>query len=127
MGFAQSDFPGKTGILDGGQWRGAGTAVVPADGDDVRTCFRNARGNDADSGAGNEFYADTRARIHGAEVVDQLGGVFDTVNVVMRRWCNPRRPWPSVPEVRGVFAEFLSGASGSPHRVRTLRPTAFRF
>ena len=86
MGFAQSDFPGKTGILDGGQWRGAGTAVVPADGDDVRTRFRNARGNDADSGAGNEFYADTRARIHGAEVVDQLGEVFDTVNVVMRRW-----------------------------------------
>src|SRR5256885_13930759 len=104
MGFAQSDFPGKTSILIGGQGRGAGTAVVPADGDDVRTCFRNARGNDADSGAGNEFYADTRARIHGAEVVDQLGEVFDTVNVVMRRWGNQQRGWGRGAGGGGVFA-----------------------
>src|SRR6266849_9219145 len=85
MCFAQPNFPGKTGVLDGGQWRRAGTAIVPADSDDVRARFGYARGNDADSGAGNEFYADARAGIHGAQVVDQLREVFDAVNVVMRR------------------------------------------
>src|SRR5204863_489594 len=76
MRFAQANFPGKTGVLDGGQRRRAGSAVVAADGDDVRARFGHARGNDADAGAGNEFYADARARIHGAQVVDQLREVF---------------------------------------------------
>src|SRR5260370_21523993 len=98
MCFAQPNFPGKTGVLDGGQWRRAGTAIVPADGDDVRARFSYARGDDADSGAGNELYADTRARIHGAQVVDELREVFDAVNVVMRRSRDHRCARRGVPD-----------------------------
>src|SRR3982075_1995281 len=107
MRLAQTNFPGKTSVLDGGQGRRAGTAVVPADGDDVRARLGNARGNDADSGAGNEFYADAGARIHGAQVMDQLREVFDAVNVVMRRRRNQRRAWRGVADARDVFADFL--------------------
>src|SRR5258708_33408811 len=83
MCFSQTNFPRKTGVFDGGQGRGAGSAVVPADGDDVCARFGNARGDDADSGTGYKLYADARARVHGAKVVDQLSEVLDAVNVVV--------------------------------------------
>src|SRR5467141_2916499 len=127
MCFAQPNFPGKTGVLDGGQWRRAGTAVVPADGDDVRARLGYARGNDADSGTGNEFYADARARIDGAQVVYQLREVFDAVNVVMWRRRNQRGARRGVPDARDVFADFLGGQLSALTRLRALRHLDFEF
>src|SRR5216684_9169349 len=127
MSFAQPNFPGKTGVLDGGQWRRAGTTVVPADGDDVRACLGNARGNDAYTRAGNQFYADARARIHGAQVVDQLREVFDAVNVVMRRRRNQRSARRGVPDARDVFADFLGGQLAALTGLRALRHLDFEF
>src|SRR5216684_1971855 len=85
MCFAQTNFPGETGVLNGGQGRRAGTTVVPTDGNDVRACFGNARSDDADSGTGYELNANARTGIDGAKVVDQLREVFDAVNVVAWR------------------------------------------
>src|SRR6266851_1972460 len=127
MRFAQPNFPRETGVLDGGQRRRAGTAVVPADGDDVRARFGYARGNDADSGAGNKFYANARARIHGAQVMNQLREVFDAVNVVMRRRRNQRRAWRGVPDSRDVFADFLGGQLAALAGLRALRHLDFEF
>src|SRR5258708_32844131 len=127
MCFAQPNFPGKTGVLDGGQWRRTGTAVVPADGDNVRARLGYARGNDADSGTGNEFYTDAGARIHGAQVVDQLSEIFDAVNVVMRRRRNQRGAWRGVPDARDVFADFLGGQLAAFTGLRALRHLDFEF
>src|SRR5258708_5279244 len=127
MGFAQPNFPGKTGVLDGGQWRRAGTTVVPADGDDVRACLGNACANDAYTRAGNQFYADAGARIHGAQVVDQLREVFDAVNVVMRGRRNQRRARRGVPDARDVFADFLGGQLAALTGLRALRHLDFEF
>src|SRR6267378_3873345 len=127
MCFAQPDFPGKTGVLDGGQWRRTGTAVVPADGDNVRARLGYARGNDADSGTGNEFYADARARIDGAQVVYQLREVFDAVNVVMWRRRNQRGARRGVPDARDVFADFLGGQLAALTGLRALRHLDFKF
>src|SRR5258708_2226928 len=127
MCFAQSDFPGKTGVLDGGQWRRAGTTVVPADGDDVRARFGNAGGDDSDSGAGSQFYADAGTRIHGAQVVDQLREILDAVNVVMRRRRNQRRAWRGVPDARDVFADFLGGQLAALTGLRALGHLDFEF
>src|SRR6266566_3415147 len=121
MSFAQPNFPRKTGVLDRGQRRRTGTTVVAADGDDIRARFGNAGGNDADARTGNEFYADARARIHGAQVMDQLRQVFDAVNVVMRRRRNQRRARGGVPDSRDVFADFLRGQLAALTRFRTLR------
>src|SRR5258707_6250946 len=107
MSFAQPNFPRKARVLDGGQGRRTGTAVVAADGDDVSASFSYASSNDADARAGNEFYADARARIHGAQVMDQLRQVFDAVNVVMRRRRNQRRARGGVPDSGAALAEFL--------------------
>src|SRR5258708_523836 len=127
MRFAQPNFPRETGVLDGGQRRRAGTAVVPADGDDVRARLGYARGNDADARAGNEFDANARARIHGAQVMDQLREVFDAVNVVMRRRRNQRGAWRGVPDSRDVFADFLGGQLAALAGLRALRHLDFEF
>src|SRR5438093_10375554 len=93
MSFAQANFPGETSVLDGGQRRRAGAAVVPADGDDVGSRFSDASGDNADSGAGDELYANARARIDGTEGVNQLRELLNTVNVVMPRRRNQRSAW----------------------------------
>src|SRR5439155_4501138 len=100
MGFAQTDFPGQSGVFDGRERRRAGTPVVAADGNDVRTSFGDAGGDDADTGARNEFYADARARVNGAEIVDELREIFDAVNVVVRRRRNQRSAGCGVADAR---------------------------
>src|SRR5260370_14694256 len=121
MRFAQPIFPRKARVLEGGQGRRTGTTVVTADGDDIRARFGYASSNDADARTGNEFYADARARIHGAQVMDQLRQVFDAVNVVMRRRRNQRRARGGVPDSRDVFADFLRGQLAAFTGFRALR------
>ena len=72
-------------MLDRTERRCAGAAVVTADKYDVRIRLGDARRDRADARFGDEFDADLRPRIDLLEVVDQLGQVFDAVNVVMRR------------------------------------------
>src|SRR5260370_35719455 len=127
MCFAQTNFPRKTGVLDGGQGRGAGSTVVPADGDDVGARFGNARGNDADSGTGYKLYPDAGARIDSAKVVDQLGEVFDAVNVVVRGGRNQRRTGRGVADARDVFADFLRGELAAFTGLRALGHFDFKF
>src|SRR5260370_14666096 len=109
MCFAQPNFPGKASVLDGRQRRRTGAAAVPANSDDGRAGFGDTGGDDADAGGGDEFYADARARIHGAQVMDQLREVFDAVNVVVRRRRNERSAWRGVADARDVFADFFGG------------------
>src|SRR6266567_2591163 len=106
---ARTNFPGQAGVFDGGQRRRTGATVVPADSNNVRACLCYARGDDAHASAGNKFYADAGARIHGAEVVDQLREIFDAVNVVMWRRRNQRRARGRVADARDVLADFLGG------------------
>src|SRR6266436_2302655 len=127
MCFAQTTFPTKTCVIDGGQMRRAGTTVVPADGDDVGTRFGNARGDDADASGGNQFYPDAGARIDGAEVVDQLGEVLDAVNVVVRRRRNQRRAGSGVADARNVLADFLRRQLAAFAGLRALRHFDFKF
>src|SRR5579864_5513583 len=50
---AEADFPGQAGVFDRGERRGAGAAVVSADGDNIRAGHGDARGDHADASAGN--------------------------------------------------------------------------
>src|SRR5260370_402950 len=127
MCFAQPNFPGKASVLDGRQRRRTGAAAVPANSDDVSAGFGDTGGDDADTGAGDEFYADARARIHGAQVMDQLREVFDAVNIVMRRRRNERRARGGVAGARDVFADFLCGQLAALTGLGALGPFDFEF
>src|SRR5207302_3037039 len=63
--------------------RGAGTSVEPGERDDVRARFRDTDRDDADVGHDRDLDGDARARVHGLELVDDLGEILDGVDVVV--------------------------------------------
>ena len=98
----QSDFPGQSGVLDGGERRCSCAAIVTADGNDVRSSFGHSGGDNSHSGARNQLDPDARIRVYGAQVVDQLRQVFDAVDVMVWRRRNQRGSRHSVPQARDV-------------------------
>jgi len=78
------------------------TAVVPADGYDIRSGLGNARSDHTDAGAGDELDADARLRIDSAQIVNELREVFDAVNVVVRRRRNQRECRRGVANARDI-------------------------
>ena len=125
--FAQTDFPGQAGIFDGGERRRAGATIVAADGDDVGAGFGDSGSDDADACAGNQFYADARARIDGAQIVNQLREIFDAVNVVMRRRRNQRSAGRGVANARDVRSDFFRGKLAAFAGLGALRHFDFEF
>ena len=55
LGFGKADLPGRAGMLDRGQRRGAGAALIARDGDVVGTRLGDAGRNRADADFGNEL------------------------------------------------------------------------
>ena len=60
MGFGEADFPRAAGVLDGGQRRGAGAAIVAGDQNMIGMGLGDARGDGADADFGDELHADAR-------------------------------------------------------------------
>ena len=81
----EPELPGDAGVLDRGQRRGAGAAVVTGDQHDVRVRLGHASGDRADTDLGDQLDVNARDRVGVLEVVNQLRQVFDRVDVVMRR------------------------------------------
>ena len=86
MCFAQTDFPRQTGIFNGSKRRRPGSTVVPAYGDYIRARFRNTRGDNPNARAGDQLHSNSRVGIHGAQIMNQLRQVLDTVNVMVWWW-----------------------------------------
>ena len=86
------------GVLAGG----ARAALEARQGDDVRARLRDPEADRADVRDHRHLHRDAEVRVHGLELVDQLGEVLDRVEVVVvggrdqvgaRAWrCAPRRP-----------------------------------
>ncbi len=85
LGLGEAELPGRAGVLDGAERRGAGAAVVAADQDEVGVGLGHAGGHDADAGFGDQLHRDARPRVDVLQVVDELGEVLDGVDVVVRR------------------------------------------
>src|SRR5258708_10081899 len=102
-------FRGGAGVFMGGGGEGAVTAVVPADGYDIRAGFGNARGDQTDAGAGDELHADARLRIDSTQIVNELREIFDAVNVVVRRRRNQRSAGRGVANARDILGDFARG------------------
>src|SRR5690606_14371204 len=85
VGFGEAELPRAAGVLDRGQRRSAGAAVVAGDGDQVGVGLGHAGGNGADAGFRHQLDRYQRLRIDLLEVVDQLRQILDRVDVVVRR------------------------------------------
>ena len=106
LGFGQAKFPGRSGVFDRAKRAGAGSAVVAADEHLVGVALGHARRHRADADLGDQLHRDQRVGIGALQVVDQLGEVFDRIDVVVRRRRNQRhagRRMPQPGDFRGHF------------------------
>ena len=85
MRLGHTQLPGKSGVSDAGPGRSAGAAIVAADQDNVRPSLGHPRGNGAHADLGNQLDVNPGQGIGVLQVVDQLGQVFNGINVVVRR------------------------------------------
>ena len=81
----QAELPRSARVLQRGQRRGTGAAVVPGDEYDVRVGLGHPRSDRADTDLGDQLHVDAGGRVGVLQVVDQLRQVLDRVDVVVRR------------------------------------------
>src|SRR5258708_40018863 len=81
----QATFPGYAGMLDGLHRRCSRTSVMPTDQDIIGVSFRHTCCDGANSNTGDQFHTDTRLRVYLAQVINQLGQVLNTVDIMMWR------------------------------------------
>ena len=122
LGLGEADLPGSAGVLERGERRGAGAAVVAGDEHDVGVRLGDAGGDGADADLGDQLDVDPGLGVGVLEVVDQLGEVLDRVDVVVRRRADqadtgrrvPGRGDPRVDLVTGQLAA-LTGLGALRH------------
>ncbi len=105
----EAEFPRAARILNGGERRGAGAAVVPGNQDDVGIGFGHARGDGAHAGLGDELDADLGAGVDLLEVIDELREILDAVNIVVRRRRNQRHARRAAAKLGDDGADLVAG------------------
>ena len=103
----QAQFPRQARVLDARQGAGARAAVVAGDEDHVGLALGHACGDRADADLRDEFDGDAGGGVDGLQVVDQLGQVFDGIDVVVRRRRDERDAGRRVPHVGDLGSETL--------------------
>src|SRR5439155_9249376 len=89
--------------------RGARASVVPGNGDVVGLGFGHARSHGADAHFRNELHRDGRGGIRVLQVVDQLGQVFDRVDVMVRGRRNQLHSGSRVADLGDVIGDLAPG------------------
>ena len=83
--FGEAEFPRQAACLMRRERRGAGAAVVAGDQHHVGVRLGDAGGDRADADFGDQLHADARVAVGVLQIVDQLGEIFDRIDVVVRR------------------------------------------
>ena len=84
--------------------------------------FRDAGGDRADADFRNELHADARVVIRVLQVVNQLGQIFDRINVVMRRRRNQADAGRRMTDLGNPGINFFCRAIGRLRRAWRLAP-----
>ena len=86
LSLCQAQLPGRPGVLDGGERRSAGSAIMAGDQDHVCMSLGDTGGHGANTHLGHELHVYATHRVGVLEVVYELGQVLDGVDVVVGRW-----------------------------------------
>ena len=117
----EPELPRHAAVLDRGERRGAGAAVMPRDEDDVGVRLRDAGRHRADPGQRHELHVDAGLWVRVLQVEDQLREIFDRVDVVVRR----RRDQPDarsrVANLRNPRVDLVAGQLAALAGLRALR------
>ncbi len=71
-------------MADGGNGAGSSTTVVARDSDQIGICLDHAGGNGSHSGSRHQFHRHQCLWVNLFQVKDELGQIFDGVNIVVR-------------------------------------------
>ena len=85
LGFGQTEFPRRTGVLDGGLRRSARTAVEAGDHDVIGLGLGDTGCHRTDTDFGHQLDRDRSLGVGVLQVMDQLRQILDGVDVVVRR------------------------------------------
>ena len=120
LGLGQAELPWGASMLERGQRRGASTAVVAGDEDDIGVRLCDARRDGADPNLGHQLHVDSSPRVGILQVVNELCEVLDRVDVMVR-W---RRDEPDtggrVPGLRDPRVDLVARQLPALARLRTL-------
>jgi hypothetical protein len=114
-GSRQADLPGRAGVLDRGQRRGAGAAVVAGDGDVVGLALATPAAT-VPTPTSDTSFTETAPRVDVLQVVDQLRQVLDRVDVVVRRRRDQAHARRRVAQLGDVLGRPCGRAAGRPRR-----------
>ena len=109
LGFGQADFPRAARVLDGRPGRSARAAIVPCDHHVVALALGHACGDGAHAHFGHQLDADACVRCHVLQVVDQLGQIFDGIDVVVRRGRDQAHTGHAVAQLADVGRDLAAG------------------
>ncbi len=121
LGLGQAELPRTTRVLERGQRRGAGAAVVPGDQHDVGVRLGDTRRDGADPDLGDELHVHACPRVGVLQVVDQLGEVLDRVDVVVRRRRDQADAGRAVPGLGHPRVDLVAGQLATLAGLRALR------
>ena len=121
LGLGQAQLPGNACMFDGGEWRSAGAAIVTADQNHVRMRLGHTRGHRSHADFGDELDGDARLRICVLQVVDQLGQIFDGIDVVMGWRRNEPHARSGVPNLGDELVHLVTGKLAAFARLGALR------
>src|SRR6202042_3667642 len=108
-------------VLERGQRRGAGAAVVPGDQHHVRVRLRHAGRDRADADLGDQLDVHPGGRVRVLQVVDELRQVLDRVDVVVWRRGDQADAGRGAPGLRDPRVDLVTGQLAALPRLGALR------
>mmetsp|Transcript_4365 Transcript_4365/g.9226 ORF Transcript_4365/g.9226 Transcript_4365/m.9226 type:complete len:439 (-) Transcript_4365:2363-3679(-) len=85
VGLAQSQLPGSTCMLDRGEGTGSSASIASGDLDDIGISLGDTAGNGSDTDGRDKLDGNSGLFVDGVEVVDELGKILNTVDVMVGR------------------------------------------
>ena len=123
----QPEFPGDAGVLDRGERAGPGSPFIARDEHHVGLPLGHPRGHRPDANLRHQFHAHPRLGVRVLQVVDELGQVFDRVDVVVGRGRNEPDARGRVPDLGDVLIDLVSGQLPPFTGLRPLRHLDLQF
>ena len=111
VGFGQAELPGEAGMLDAGERRCAGAAVIAADQHHIGMGLGHPGGDRADADLGDQLDADAGAAVGVLQVVDQFRQILDGVDVMVRRRRDQADPRGGVTGLGDPGIDLVPGSS----------------
>jgi len=117
----EAQFPGRAGMLDRGDRRRTGAAVVAGNDHVIGLGLGDPGCHRAHAHFGHQLDADAGARIGVLQVVDELRQVLDRVDVVVRRGADEAHPGHREAQLGDVLADLVAGQLTAFARLGALR------